>query len=129
MRKAGAEWRKIARHAVSCATVLFRVYLSLVAVHSLAENHSDNSSPRRLAVKDYAHSRRQHRFKSGRGYDGQLFEVATPAKLGCGVIGNTADSGSAILGSSPGIPANEPSQMRGFFVFRTCLFTSLWAVG
>ena len=45
----------------------FRVYLSLVAVHSLAENHSDNSSPRRLAVTDYALSRRQHRFKSGRG--------------------------------------------------------------
>lgn len=34
--------------------------------------------------------------------------------MGCGVIGNTADSGSAILGSSPGIPANEPSLRRGF---------------
>lgn len=34
--------------------------------------------------------------------------------MGYGVIGNTADSGSAILGSSPGIPANEPSLRRGF---------------
>ena len=38
------------------------------------------------------------------------------AKLGCGVIGNTADSGSAILGSSPGIPANEPPLSVEFFV-------------
>jgi len=26
--------------------------------------------------------------------------------VGCGVIGNTADSGSVVLGSSPGTPAN-----------------------
>jgi hypothetical protein len=30
-----------------------------------------------------------------------------PALVGCGVIGNTADSGSVVLGSSPGTPANS----------------------
>ncbi len=39
------------------------------------------------------------------------------AKLGCGVIGNTADSGSAILGSSPGIPANEALAEARAFLF------------
>ena len=39
------------------------------------------------------------------------------AKLGCGVIGNTADSGSAILGSSPGTPANDPRGFARVFVF------------
>jgi hypothetical protein len=29
------------------------------------------------------------------------------ATLGCGVIGNTADSGSVVLGSSPGTPAKD----------------------
>ena len=40
------------------------------------------------------------------------------AKLGCGVIGNTADSGSAILGSSPGIPAKEPSPDARVFLYQ-----------
>lgn len=90
----------------------------------LTENRSgENLSPHRLAVQDYALSRRQHRFKSGWGYDGQLFEVATPAKLGCGVIGNTADSGSAILGSSPGIPANDPRRCEGFLFSNSMRFS------
>ena len=33
--------------------------------------------------------------------------------MGCGVIGNTADSGSAIPGSSPGIPAMNHSLRSG----------------
>ena len=36
-------------------------------------------------------------------------------QLGYGVIGNTGDSGSSILGSSPGTPANNPRILRGFF--------------
>lgn len=52
------------------------------------------------------------------GTTNNSLELLRQAKLGCGVIGNTADSGSAILGSSPGIPANDPRGMRGFFVFR-----------
>src|SRR5690606_18300447 len=34
--------------------------------------------------------------------------------LGYGVIGNTADSGSVVLGSSPGTPALTPPLPRGF---------------
>lgn len=36
-------------------------------------------------------------------------------QLGYGVIGNTGDSGSSILGSSPGTPANNPRILRGLF--------------
>ena len=38
-------------------------------------------------------------------------------RLGCGVIGNTADSGSAILGSSPGTPASNPRGFARVFCF------------
>ena len=37
-------------------------------------------------------------------------------QLGYGVIGNTGDSGSSILGSSPGTPANSSRKSRAFFV-------------
>lgn len=36
--------------------------------------------------------------------------------LGYGVIGNTADSGSVVLGSSPGTPAQDPRDSAGLFV-------------
>src|SRR3954454_20970338 len=44
---------------------------------------------------------------------------ARGAPLGYGVIGNTADSGSVVLGSSPGTPATAPEFPRkpGVFVF------------
>jgi hypothetical protein len=47
------------------------------------------------------------------------FEASTP--LGYGVIGNTADSGSVVLGSSPGTPAisytTEQAALGSLFVF------------
>lgn len=53
--------------------------------------------------------------------------------LGCGVIGNTADSGSAILGSSPGTPAKDPRSCEGFLLSasgrkfnRATLFPHVW---
>src|SRR3954465_5118026 len=38
---------------------------------------------------------------------------ARGAPLGYGVIGNTADSGSVVLGSSPGTPASVRPEIRG----------------
>lgn len=37
-------------------------------------------------------------------------------QLGYGVIGNTGDSGSSILGSSPGTPANSSRRTRAFLL-------------
>lgn len=38
------------------------------------------------------------------------------ARLAYGVIGNTADFGSVVLGSSPSRPTKNLSLLRGFFV-------------
>ena len=50
---------------------------------------------------------------------GLVKSAAGHAILGYGVIGNTADSGSAVLGSSPGIPAIKSlgDSLLGGFVF------------
>ena len=46
-------------------------------------------------------------------------------QLGYGVIGNTGDSGSSILGSSPGTPANSSRNRGGFFCSRIDLHERL----
>jgi hypothetical protein len=46
--------------------------------------------------------------------------------LGYGVIGNTAVSGTVVLGSSPGTPANtkalQPQRLRGFPIFSLLIY-------